>query len=307
MQNYDTKLFRLIRILNELDSAKAVHTTELAKEFNVSVRTAQRDINLLDSAGFPITSLQKGEYSFVEGFSLKKISVSNEEASLMALFYELSESLGGRFPKVYSGILNKLFSPNSDTPYFIKMPEVVRKDYPCLEVIEAGIEQSKKARIVYDKPKEEKSYLVWPLKIINFEGFWYLLARLDEVEQIRTFRLEKIKKAELLNVSFNMPDNLKILLNNSVNIWFSAKRDKEITLKIDAEIAAYFKQKKYFPCQKIVKVEKDGSLVISTSVGQYEEALHVMMTWLPHIEVIKPQEFKDILARILKESLKRIK
>ena len=306
MPDYDTKLFRLIRILNEMDSAKAVHTTALSKEFNVSVRTAQRDINLLDKAGFPITSLQKGQYSFVDGFSLKKISVSHDEASLMALFYELSESLGGRFPKVYSGILKKLFSPTADTPYFIKMPEVIRKDYPCLEIIESGIEQSKKASIVYNKLKEEKSYKIWPLKIVNYDGFWYLLARLDEVDQIRTFRLEKIKNAELLDKSFSMPDNLRILLDNSVNIWFSTKSDKEIVLKVEANIASYFKQKKYFPSQKIIKTEKDGSLVISTKVGQYEEALHVMMTWLPYIEVVKPQEFKDILSKILKESLKKI-
>jgi predicted DNA-binding transcriptional regulator YafY len=306
MPDYDTKLFRLIRILNELDSAKAVHTTDLAKEFNVSVRTAQRDINLLDKAGFPIISLQKGQYSFVEGFSLKKISVSHDEASLMALFYELSESLGGRFPKVYSGILKKLFSPVTDTPYFIKMPEVIRKDYPCLEVIEAGIEQSKTTRIIYDKHKEEKSYIIWPLKIVNYEGFWYLLARLDENEQIRTFRLEKIKEAKLLDKTFSMPDNLKILLDNSVNVWISDNRDKEIILKADADIAGYFKQKKYFPCQQIIKTEKDGSIVISTKVGQYEEALHVMMTWLPYIKVIKPPGFKEILSKILKESLKNI-
>lgn len=306
MPDYDTKLFRLIRILNELDSAKAVQTTDLSKEFNVSVRTTQRDINLLDKAGFPIVSLKKGKYSFVDGFSLKKVSVSNEEASLMTLFYELSATLGGRFPKVYSGILKKLFSTAMDTPYFIKMPNVIRKDFACLDTIEEGINESKIIRIIYDKTTEEKSYVIWPLKIVNYEGFWYLLARLDENEQIRTFRLEKIKEANLLNKSFNMPDNLKIMLDNSVNIWFSAKSDKEIMLRIDAKIASYFRQKKYFPCQKTVKTERDGSLVITTMVGQYEEALHVLMTWLPLIEVLKPQEFKDILAGILKEALKKI-
>ena len=186
------------------------------------------------------------------------------------------------------------------------MPEVIRKDYPNLEIIESGIEESKIAHIVYDKPKEEKAYTIWPLKIVNYEGFWYLLARLDENEHIRTFRLERIKEAKLLDKSFNMPDNLKILLDNSVNIWFSDKRDKEITLKVEANIAGYFKQKKYFPCQKIIKSEKDGSILISTKVGQYEEALHVMMTWLPYIKVIKPQEFREIILSILKTSIEKI-
>ena len=66
--SYDKKVFRLFFILNQLDSRKKISTGELAKEFNVSLRTVQRDIVLLNTTGFPIISLEKGYHSFMEGF-----------------------------------------------------------------------------------------------------------------------------------------------------------------------------------------------------------------------------------------------
>lgn len=48
---YDRKLSRLVYVLREFDSKKKVNTRELANEFNVSIRTVQRDLELLQSLG----------------------------------------------------------------------------------------------------------------------------------------------------------------------------------------------------------------------------------------------------------------
>ncbi|MBU0896722.1 MAG: HTH domain-containing protein, partial [Candidatus Omnitrophica bacterium] len=55
-KSYDKKIFRLLFILNKLETRKKVSTSDLAKEFNVSLRTVQRDIELLSMAGFPLIS-----------------------------------------------------------------------------------------------------------------------------------------------------------------------------------------------------------------------------------------------------------
>ena len=65
---YDSKLFRLIRILNRLDSGKPVHTKDLAQEFNISTRSVQRDISFLAQAGFPIFEPSSGEHKFTRGY-----------------------------------------------------------------------------------------------------------------------------------------------------------------------------------------------------------------------------------------------
>ena len=72
MINYDKKFFRMMVILSELDAGKIVATSELAKRFNVSVRTVQRDMDLLNTVQYPIDVVDKGRYRFGNGFSLKK-------------------------------------------------------------------------------------------------------------------------------------------------------------------------------------------------------------------------------------------
>ena len=85
-KNYDKKIFRIIRILNKLDSCGKVSTRLLAKEFNVNIRSIQRDLQLIITAGFPLVSDEenKGEYRFFEGFSLKKMMLSEEEINRLA-------------------------------------------------------------------------------------------------------------------------------------------------------------------------------------------------------------------------------
>ena len=52
--DYDKRIFRLLDILNKLDRREKVHTQELADAYNVSIRSIQRDLELLSEAGFLI-------------------------------------------------------------------------------------------------------------------------------------------------------------------------------------------------------------------------------------------------------------
>ena len=51
LRKYDRRIFRLMFILRELRKTKIVCTKGLAREFNVTSRTVQRDIELLQSLG----------------------------------------------------------------------------------------------------------------------------------------------------------------------------------------------------------------------------------------------------------------
>ena len=84
-KDYDKRIFRLLYILNKLDSSKSVSTKELAEEFNVSIRTVQRDLELLNLSGFLLTSPQRGFYKFEDGYSLKK-NRTYKRGSIFAFF-----------------------------------------------------------------------------------------------------------------------------------------------------------------------------------------------------------------------------
>ena len=307
--SYDKKVFRLLSILNQLDSRKNVSTRELAREFNVSLRTVQRDLELLYmTTGFSIKPLGKGYYSFNEGFSLKKLLLTTEEASLLSFLHDISKSLGGKFEDSFTSILKKVVSQDQDSAFYVKLPEgsKISKDYTFIKDLEKAIKNNLKIELQYKTPEKVGDYKICPLKIIFFDGFWYLLAQVDGKEWIRTFRLENIRNIELLDKCFTPPKNLSTFLDQSVNIWFTEKRDKQVILKVDKEAASYFKQQVYFPLQKITKENRDGSLRIETKICHNEEILRIIFRWIPYVHVVKPKDLKIEVDGIVKGYLQKI-
>jgi predicted DNA-binding transcriptional regulator YafY len=297
--SYDKKIFRVWHILNRLDSRKKVSTRQLSEEFNVSRRTIQRDLQLINLTGFPITTSENGLHSFSEGFSLKKMEMSEEEASLLSFLCEIARSLGDNFEESFRGILRKVISKECSSPFYVKIPEGIKLDkkLPFVKEMKEAIEDSRVIELDYEKPEGKKHLRVHPLKIISFEGFWYLLVRVEETDWIIKLRLEKIHNLKVLDDTFDEPENLKTMLDESVNIWFSDKRDKKVVLKIDKEVSRYFKQREYFPVQKIRKENKDGSLVVESMVSDYMEVIPNIMRWIPHVRVAEPTPLKKEIAR----------
>ena len=307
-KSYDKKIFRLVYILNKLDAGRKVSTRQLAEEFNVTLRTVQRDLELLNMTGFPLISLEKGAHSFLEGFSLKKVETTKEEASLLSFLHEIAKSLGESFEESFRGILHKVLAKGTESPFYVKVPKGVKLDreLPHVKELQLAIEECRKVDMDYLTPEGEKSYRVDPLKIIYFDGFWYLLLRVDGENQTRKFRLERIKKLEVLDEYFVLPENLKTMLDQSVNIWFAEKRDKKVVLKVHKDAGHFFKQRVYFPLQKIKKENKNGSLTIETKVSHYMEVITTIFQWIPYVKVIEPKELKKEIRGIVKGYVKAL-
>jgi predicted DNA-binding transcriptional regulator YafY len=301
-KNYNRKIFRLIYILNKLDSGVDVCTKDLARKFNVSMRTIQRDLELLNMTGFPITSSERGYSSFAGNFSLKKIMLPEEEASLLSFMYEIAQLLGKSFEGSFRAILRKVLTKSSETPYYIKFPKGIKigddKSHNLKE-LEHAIEECRKTEICYSGGGAEKTKLIHPLKIVYFDGFWYLLSRQDKEGTIRVYRIDKIKRVKVLGSQFKIYENLRALLDESTSAWLAAKRDKKVIVEVDKEVAGYFKQKEYFPLQKIVNEGKDGSLTIEARVGQFMEVIPTIMSWAPYIKVIEPEDLKEEIKHII--------
>lgn len=309
-KNYDKKIFRLVSILNKLNGGGKVRSSELAEEFNVSIRSVQRDLDLLNLTGFPLDTQEKGIYSFMPGFSLRKLMLTNEEASLLTFFHEIADSLGDNFSESFRSLVSKVLAREDASPFYVKLPEIPAnmKNFPFVKELEQAIHEEKKILIKYESAKGMAEYRLCPLKLINFDGFWYLLAMPEGKRQFKKFRSEKIKGLELLDESFDAPRNLKAVLDRSVNIWFSEKPGEKILLEIDKDAAHYFKKKIYFPEQRIIKEKRDGTLILQTQAN-YNEVLRTIIQWIPDIRVIKPKaldlKVRQLLSAYLKGSRPR--
>ena len=91
------------------------------------------------------------------------------------------------------------------------------------------------------------------------------------------------------------------MLDQSVNIWFAEKRDKKVVLKVHKDAGHFFKQRVYFPLQKIKKENKDGSLILKTKVCHYMEAIPTIFQWIPYVKVVEPKELKKEIRRTIQK------
>jgi len=302
-KHYDKKIFRLLYALNKLDRGGKVSTRDLSREFNVSLRTVQRDLELLNMAGFPLAPADKGVHSFTEGFSLKKLMLTKEEASLLSFMFEISKSLGRDFEESFGGLIKKVLTPEAEPMFYAKIPEGVKMDkrYPFMNDLKQAVNQHKKVEVHYVTEEKDRAFTMHPLKVIFFDGFWYLLARSDEDERIIKLRLECIQAIKVLSSHFKVPGNLKAMLDESVNIWFSDQRNKRVVLKVEKEAARFFKNKKQLPMQKITKENKDGSLIIETKVSHDMEVAPTVFLWIPYVKIISPKKLSKDMRDIVKD------
>ena len=305
MQNETlNKMRRLMYILNELDNGE-IFVTTIAKDLDVTIRTIQRDLHILEDAGFPFANTKKGAYCFVEGFSLQRMRLNAKEAAMLALMGDIAHSLGGGFAETYKDLRNKIVESRNN-PFFIKIAKgQAFKDPKLLKALELAINEQRQLEIGYENsPLSGRA--ISPLKIAWFNGFWYLLAY-GKDELILKLRLDKIKSAKPLATHFSRPHKLEKILRDSASIWFEENRKIKVTLAVDGEAAQYFKKREYFPKQKIVKTAKDGTLTLECSVGRYEEILPTILEWIPHIVVQEPKDLKDLVGQKVKEYSSKIK
>ena len=83
-KDYDKTLSRLINILTKLSNKELPTSKELALEYNVGVRTIQKDISerLLY---YPIVKNKQHQYRFEYGFTLKQTTLTNDELIFLNL------------------------------------------------------------------------------------------------------------------------------------------------------------------------------------------------------------------------------
>jgi len=67
------------------------------------------------------------------------------------------------------------------------------------------------------------------------------------------------------------------------------------------------KLKKHLSSQKILKENSDDSLIVSFSVSSDEDVDNLIKSWLPHIEVMKPERFRKKLISELELYVKELK
>lgn len=296
--NSDKVLTRLILILQKLSDNQLPTRKDLMEEFNVSAKTIQRDLNER-LCYFPIEENSLKQLRFIDGFSLNKTTLKNEEMLFIYLSLSQIKDINKNFAKTTHNIFSKLLTPRYSSPYYIKSNpfEEIDMDSKLLNDIEKAIELN---NTLYLKLKN-REFNIEPYKVVSFDGIWYLFGRDLDDEKIKTVFIHEIVDMKILKEKYKTDKPIDEILNNVHSAWFDDGNQMEVEIKVSSKVAFNFKLKNLLPSQEIIKEYEDGSLFIKFTVTTEEDVDNIIKAWIPDIELISPQYYRKNFVKELEE------
>jgi len=298
--DYDKILTRLTIILAKLNDGEALSVKELAQEFNVSTKTIQRDFNERLSA-FHIYQ-DKRKWKMQEGFSLEKTK-SLQEQLVLDIIEKMTESIGGKFATTSHKLLSKIRNDDFNPIYTKLNIEDISDRFDDIQLIEKAIKTKTELECSYKNDREGTfRATIQPLKIVNYEGFWYLVAFRDN--QVQKYYIKTISNIQNTSTTFRVEENIEALLENSINIWFKADVEPfEVKIYADEVATKYFKRRA-LPTQSIETLSEDGTMEFAVTITDEMEIIPIVKYWLPHLRVLEPLWISEMIDEDLEVYLK---
>jgi predicted DNA-binding transcriptional regulator YafY len=201
---FANKIRRIWTMLNFLDKGGRIYTEKMARELNVSKRTIQRDIKIIEYAGFRIERCNNmpGAYRFEKGFRLGKIMITREEAAVMALLSDMFREFGDEFSATVRGLRKKMEVEGRETPFYFKVPQIVKAKAHIAYFSGKAIVEHRRIIVEYESRRGREVRKVDPHTIYGHDGFLYLVVKERGRKGFLKFRMDKINSVKVLNEKF---------------------------------------------------------------------------------------------------------
>ena len=206
---------RLFRILYYLLDKGTVTAPELAKKFEVSVRTIYRDIDMLSGAGIPVytTTGHGGGIHLLDNFVLKKSLLSEQEMQDILIGVQSLSAV--QYPDT-DGVMSKLKATfqiaESDWIEidFSRWGSIVEKEKQYFEMLKRSILGRQEIQFLYYNSLGEVSQRrCQPLKMVYKDKAWYLYAYCLKRNDYRLFRISRIKELRVTDQYFKSHSEMK--------------------------------------------------------------------------------------------------
>jgi predicted DNA-binding transcriptional regulator YafY len=290
--DYDKILTRLTTILSRLYQGEKLQPKDLANEYNVSLRTIQRDFKerLIN---FPIYYENK-YWQMDSKFKLEK-SLSIKDNITLDILENMSTNFGEQFHSQTTKILNKLKNRQLSPIYTKLNMEDISDELESMIVFEEAIISKNSIQVKYSTEKKEEVIKINPIKIVNFDGLWYLVAT-DENNKLKSYYIKNITLIKTYKNTFTVSKKNEEILNNAISIWFSDNEPFEVIMEIDNHVSKFFKTKPISATQKILAEDED-KLTISVMASSDWEIIPIVKSWIPFVKVIKPIRIHETVKK----------
>lgn len=213
---------RLVAMVMHLQGRRLVRAEDMARHFEVSVRTIYRDIAALGEAGVPITGEAGVGYSLVRSYHLPPVMLTADEAAALFVGAEMVRQFtDASMSEPMTAALDKLravLPPDrkEHVERLARQTVVMGRSgsasangsdpeaQPWLLAVQRGVAARRVLRLRYRGAAREEVTVrdVEPLGVVFYGAAWYLVAWCRLRKELRHFRVDRVQHLEMLAETF---------------------------------------------------------------------------------------------------------
>ncbi len=274
----NAEVIRQWNILRDLEASRRLTIDDLAKRTGVTTRTIRRDLEALQTAGFPLydETIDGRRYWTLEQRAFKRLDDTGFTlAELSALYFSrtLVECLASTpFERDVGTAFDKLAS--ALTPgmrqFLDRLPLVIQAKGPAPRLRDDRTEREHVARLLDAtlhhrrtvmtyfslSSGREKEYGIEPYRLVYAHGGLYLLAFVPEYRATRTFAVERIRTVSLLEERFTPPDEAPQTFAHSIGV--NEGPPEHVEIAFEPRIAPYVRERTWHASQNTVDTAEGG-------------------------------------------------
>ena len=290
------KIDRLLAITMYLLNRETVSAAALAERFEVSKRTIQRDIEVLNQAGIPIVSTlgTNGGYEIMDGFKLtKQIAGMDDYINIIAALKGLSSAYDNdKINRTLEKALTAM--PGKEQRVFVDF--TVAREHPrvneTLRAIEAAIHDQTTLQIEYAGTEGQSSVrTVEPLALSYRWYAWYLFAYCRDRQDYRLFKLPRILSCRPLKSSFskkhgNIEELMETHSSQDKRQWY------RIRLLCRKEVRP---QALEYLGNNIIEEQANGDFILENHLPFERMWFSLLLGFGDQVKVLEPEDLKIML------------
>lgn len=288
------KIDRLIGILSILLQQEKITAPELAKKFEVSRRTINRDIENLCKAGIPIVTKQgqNGGISIIDGYKIDKTLLTSSDMQAILSGLGSLDSVSGT--NQVSILMEKLGASNfiSGNPNILIDLSSWYKDSlsPKIEHIKKAIEQNRLISFMYYSPKGESSRIIEPYYLVFRWSSWYVWGYCRKRDDYRLFKLNRmtnLKTKEIFEKRVVPTPDLSTekIFNHKYEIQAIIKPEYRWRLIDEYGLESF-------------TVMPDGNLLFSFMFTDEQSIINWILSFNGGAELIYPDNLRKVLKKL---------
>lgn len=275
----------------------------LSQRFEVSVRTIQRDIDLLCQAGIPITALtgSNGGYEILDSFRMNNQLASKEDYSYIATALRglktvtNNTQVGTALEKITA------ISPSENMGLILDFSVLREGGENLLQLLQNAVICKKVLRFSYTNNNgESREHEVEPIVVIYKWYSWYLLAYNIEKEDYRTYKLVRMGEVDVLEKPFSKQHRKAEEIAKECDI-LSRRTTKTTKVRLVCQADAVHRIKEYLNGY-VIEQRANGSAILEMHIVESEQWwIGVLMSLGKNVEVLEPLHIRERLIRTAEE------